>query len=375
MKVMHYRSLVAVAAFAALAAGCSNDSNPNSPSGFNTVPATAELGAPTPDSPSDGAALDTLRPTLTVNNGTTNAPGNLPRTYEFQLSNSANFEQSSASFISAYAVYKTATVAEGANGKTSYTPDTDLQPGALVYWRARMIQIGQASAWSTTRTVRTKAAAYNRDGELYDPLVDTPSVGELIGPTQYVPGRGLKINDESGTVRYRLVSTIQQGEFSVITENVIDNAGDGKNKILSMQEGTGDITANDYRVTVEHRGNPAGYVAWRFIPGDGNCCEIDTEGAERVYVPLDSNRAYLWTATWDGTFRVRISDLVTGSVRYDLGKPYQRIYRPVEHYAYLGSPVGRGGPVDASKPEVIYRNVWISTKPRPAGLGAGVVVR
>jgi hypothetical protein len=32
---------------------------------------------------------------------------------------------------------------------------------------------------------------------------------------------------------------------------------------------------------------------------------------------------------------------------------------------HLGSPVGRAGPIDASVPGTIYKNVWVSASPRP----------
>ena len=40
-------------------------------------------------------------------------------------------------------------------------------------------------------------------------------------------------------------------------------------------------------------------------------------------------------------------------------------YTPNPHYTYLGAPLGRSGNESASIPGTIYRNVWISTQPRP----------
>ena len=63
------------------------------------------------------------------------------------------------------------TVAEGANGTTSWTPDQDLQPTTVFYWRARARQGTAVSAWSATGTFKSKLVGFNRAGELYDPLI------------------------------------------------------------------------------------------------------------------------------------------------------------------------------------------------------------
>src|SRR5262245_15670781 len=67
-------------------AGCGGgDKSPSGP----TPIVNPKLTAPVPDSPADGAQLDTLRPTLTVKNGTSDQPGT--RTYEFQISDTEDF--------------------------------------------------------------------------------------------------------------------------------------------------------------------------------------------------------------------------------------------------------------------------------------------
>jgi hypothetical protein len=367
LKLKEFTAVVSVTALAVVAGACGEDKSPSGPT--TVVQANATLNAPAAQSPADNAQLDTFRPTLTVANGTSNVPG-VSRVYEFQIADNPQFTASEASFISAFRVTVNATgITEGGNGQTSFTPSQDLQPFTRFYWRARFVQLGQGSPWSATQSFRTKIQGYNRGGELFDPLVDGQTVGERAGPTRFVPGKGLQLMSETGRVRYLMRPTVQTGEFSMVVENVRPNAGDGKNKIMSMQEGTGDITTNDYRMTVEHRGRPAGAVAWRFI-ASGSCCQVDTIGAERRIVNLVPNRSYLWKATWNGFFRVQIFDAASRAQLYNFGKGYNHAYRPETHYAYLGSPIGRAGPVDASKPEVIYRMVWLSSKPRPASLGS-----
>ena len=62
------------------------------------------------------------------------------------------------------------------------------------------------------------------------------------------------------------------------------------------------VVTDDRRMTVEKRGDPEGIVAWRFI---SHLDQVDTEGAEREFVPFDANQPYLFTATWNGAFNVQ----------------------------------------------------------------------
>jgi hypothetical protein len=66
--------------------------SPASPSG-STPGGPPTLTKPTPDSPADGAQLDTKRPTLVVNNGTSTQPS-AAKTYEFQISDNSTFTAS-----------------------------------------------------------------------------------------------------------------------------------------------------------------------------------------------------------------------------------------------------------------------------------------
>jgi hypothetical protein len=43
-----------------------------------------------------------------------------------------------------------------------------------------------------------------------------------------------------------------------------------------------------------------------------------------------------------------------------------RIYKPDPMYVHLGAPIGRGCACDATLPGGIYKNVWVSSRPRPA---------
>src|SRR6187549_2697180 len=114
-------SIMALLAATAAACGGAKDS-PASP-----TPVAATLTAPALDSPAMNEQLDTLRPTLTVKNATADQTG--ARTYEFQVSDSTSFTSALTSGIVGFAsTVGKAGVPESAGGKTSWSPDTDLQP-------------------------------------------------------------------------------------------------------------------------------------------------------------------------------------------------------------------------------------------------------
>ena len=140
-----------VCASGLLAAACGGDaSTPSSP-----TPVAATLTTPTLESPAKDAQLDTLRPVLTVRNATASQTGT--RTYEFQVADNTSFTAATTSNIAGFAATVSKTgVPEGADGKTGFTPDTDLQPTTLFYWRARAVQGTATSAWSDTGTFRSK---------------------------------------------------------------------------------------------------------------------------------------------------------------------------------------------------------------------------
>ncbi len=153
-------------------AACGGDD----PSPTSPAPVAATVTAPGLDAPARDEQLDTLRPVLTVRNATADTAGT--RTYEFQISDTTAFTASTTSHVAGFAATVSKTgVPEGANGKTSFTPDADLQPTTLFYWRARALQGSATSAWSETGVFRSKLVGFLRASELYDPLIHEETVG------------------------------------------------------------------------------------------------------------------------------------------------------------------------------------------------------
>ncbi|HEY6507242.1 MAG TPA: hypothetical protein VIY56_04465 [Vicinamibacterales bacterium] len=351
----------------ALGAGaCAEDKGtPTTP-----TPSVPTLTAPAIEAPAADAQLDTLRPMLTVRNGTSNQTGT--RTYEFQVATTNSFSPVAVS---------RAGVAEDASGRTSYTADFDLQPATVMYWRSRVTQGTTNSDWSTTGSFRTKPVGFNRPGELYDPL-QGDTLGTSIGGTSFAPGEGLRVDNENAYVRYQLGQTIPSGEMSVevkgLRPNVPGAGGGSKYKVFSMMDGTGDLIASRYQLSVQYRGldgNPDNCISFKAVWADRDVkLEPDLGQRSADVRILDPSRWYLWTATWNPTaFRLVIRvDGPAGAVIYErtISAPGGTgPYAPSPHFVYLGANSGAYGTENGSVAGLTYRNLWVGSGPRPAALG------
>jgi hypothetical protein len=362
-----------------IAAACGGDKSPSAP----TTTTAARLTAPIAETPSADEQLDTLRPTLTVKNGTSDQT-TAARSYEFQVSDSNTFSSAvTASTVAGFAVVVGKSgVPESSNGKTSFEPEQDLQPTTRYYWRARLVQGSAQSDWSPVSTFKTKLVGYNRAGELYDPLTHGETVGDRIGSTDFIPGRGIRINSNTSYVRYLLPATISNGEFSMEIEGLRPDFPGDKTKLFGMQEGQDDYITNRYRVDIQYRGLqgfPPNAITFRVLYGDDPCCkyEPDTDTRFRSVYALNPSIPYFWKFTWGTGTEVRVSvkeDGIDGTKTiYNVGVATPKgVYAPSPHYAYLGAPTGRSGSESASVPGAIYRNVWIANHPRPASLGSAL---
>jgi len=373
-----FPAAIAVAAVAAtiVACGGSKSATPTTP-----TPVSATLTAPKLDSPATGAQADSLRPTLTVQNVTSDQPSGT-RTYEFQVSDTTSFSATASSAIAGFAaqVGKTG-VAEGSSGKTSWTPETDLQPTTLFYWRVRALQGTATGPWSDTFTFKSKLVGFSRGGELYDPLIHGETVGEVVGSATFIPGKGIQLNTNTSFVKYLAAATITNGEFSMDVEGLRPNGPGDKTKVFGMQEGQSDFITNKYRVDVQYRGAagfPPNAITFRALYGSADDLSVryepDTATRFASVFSLNPATVYNWKATWGSEFRVQVRDGGTnGLLLYNVGvKSTKGVYAPSPMYAYLGAPTGRSGAESASIPGTIYRNVWLSNRPRPDTLGSAL---
>ncbi len=364
-KLMGFGVAVCALSVAACSKTTSMPSSPTAvtPANADANPDGSTLKAvpPVPVSPGNGQTLElgaTEGVTLVVNNSVSVFGVGLPASYRFQLLNEAGELIEDSSNVPAGAT------------QTSYTLRGALEGDRRYTWRARAeVNNGQyVGSWSALSAfVSPQNVGYISGSELYDPLVNGRTVGAMSGPLTFIPGVGLRFESFHSFVAYVLPQTLNEGEFSLLITGMPANTDGDKTKVISMAQGLGgDVVTNERRMTVEKRGDPAGFVAWRFIThGD----QVDTEGAEREYVDFQESGTYFMQATWrSNVFRVIIrSGGVDGPTIYNKGKGFEgRAYDPSPHVVYLGMPVGRSGPTGASVDQMTLRQVWVSGRPRPA---------
>ena len=376
-----FAAALAVAASLAVTACGGDDNQPPTTPTPPPVVNPPRLTAPAAQTPETNTQLDTLRPTLTVRNGTSDQTGN--RTYEFQISDNPDFTTAMSRAARGYRVVVTKPgVAEGTGGTTSFTVEEDLQPTTKLYWRARMTQGTTTSDWSAGVSFRTRLQGFSRPGELYDPLIHGETVGQIVGDVTFIPSKGVQLNAVTSHIKYLLPQTVSVGEYSMDVEGLRANGPGDKAKVFGMQEGQGDFITNDYRVDIQYRGTagfPPNAIQWRVIYGDADDLDVryepDTAKRMASVFLLNPSTTYHWKFNWGPIINLRMSEGgVSGPVLYDFGMPAtDGTYHPNPHYAYLGAPLGRSGNESASIPGAIYRNVWLGSQPRPVSLGSALL--
>jgi hypothetical protein len=250
----------------------------------------------------------------------------------------------------------------------SYTPACTLDLDTPHSWSVRAVMAGAVGPWSADTSFKTPLGGYINGNELYDPLYNGKTVGSPIGSVTF-SNEGAQLNSNQSYIRYQLPTTLTSGEFSVMIKGADEGAPGDKSKVFSMQQGDdADITTNSYRFTAELRGaqySQPGSVTCRMIAGDGVSRDCD-----RQQKNFSSNRWYFWKLSWNvgGSFTLEVrADGPGGPMIYSNTRSLSgRTYGPRPHNLYLGAPQGRGGPQDATLPGGIYKNLWVSSRPRPA---------
>jgi hypothetical protein len=365
---MQHKKFVACAAAAlmAVALGCSSDApTPVSPTsteagGNGAGPAgeTLKATAPSPQSPINNQQPDTL--VLVAGKSNPSYAVGTPPTYayEFEVRNSGGTAT----------VCPAVTVPGGSGSSVSATPNCTLEFDQPYTWRARAVFAGAAGPWSANATFRAPAGGYIRGNEIFDPLTTSRTAGAISGPTEFIPGTGIRLLDHTSFVTYRM-TTLEAGEISMMILNADEGNPGDKSKVFSMQEGedVNDITTDDYRFTAELRGRnygAPGSVTFRIIYGDGV-----SRDAERQQINFDSSIWYFWRFTWrTGIARLEVKENgPSGRTVFDHSEGTgSHPYRPTPHLVHLGAPAGRAGLIDATMPGIIIKNLWVSSRPRPA---------
>lgn len=316
---------------------------------------TLKASAPSVVSPAGG--VQGIDPLVLVATRASGRFGDVRLSYRFQVRSGSTV------------VYDPGLVVGGTSNVTHTVSAGALNPDTAYSWRVRAEYQGAFGSWSSDATFRSPVGAYIRGGEIRDPLTIGRTVGTTFGPVQFVKD-GLELMSHESRVTYQLPQTLESGEFSAMVTGFDEGSPGDKTKIMSMQEGGGDITTNDYRFTVEKRGRSyttPGAVTFRVINGDARDEGYINDGF-RTGVPFSDERWYFWKATWGPGFaalEVR-EDGPAGRLLYSSRETTNgHAYRPQPHVIHLGAPVGRAGPIDASIPGTIYKNVWVSAAPRP----------
>ena len=313
---MHQKTLVVCSAAALLALGVACSKSPQSPASPTSVqePAagaapdgsTLKVAAPSPVSPINNAQPEVL--VLTTNKVAGKYNPSITPAYEFEIKNAGGTTVCSS------------TVAAGSGSTVTYTPSCALEFDAAHTWRVRATYAGAVGPWSAAASFRTPSGGYINGNELFDPLTNGKTVGNRVGGTQFV-AKGLELLGHDSRVSYELPQNLQNGEFSLMVTGIDEGSPGDKTKVMSMQEGGGDITTNDYRVTVEKRGRlypTPGAVQFRIIMG-----ESGDEGrifdSDRVGVSFSDERWYFWKFTWQSPGRAALEvreDSPSGRVIY-----------------------------------------------------------
>lgn len=349
----------------ALAVACSKSSpNPTAPTreivkAETAAPdgSTLKVSAPTPQSPINGAKGAQGVPITLIIGNSTQAFGVTPvvLTYKFEVYNSAGAK-----------VYTSPNVVAGTS-TTSNVVTVTLEGEKTYTWQARAEFQGASGPWSTRASfVSPTNDGYIRGNEIYDPLMNGKTVGDVHGAAEFVPGVGLHILSEETFVEYNLPATLTEGSISALITGVgvTSSTEDPKLRVFTMRQGTSAINDNPYRMSVDKRGN--GAVAFRFLTNEDNY--VETQGAERRVVPFHESLTYFVQATWrDSFFNVEYREGgVNGTTIYSFGKGYDGVYSPSPHNVYIGSPYAAGDRGEPSSLDgMIIRQLWVSPRDRP----------
>lgn len=362
-------TVTATAALLALAIACSRQAaTPVAPSATSGAAANAaadgstlKVSAPGVVSPVNDAQQNDV-PTLVASAAAAKFGAALPGalTYRFQVfDNTATLVQDS-----------------GQVGSLAWRPTVQLAFKVRHTWRVRAEYGADVGPWSASASFISSEGGYIRGAEVFDPLFNGATVGQAVGPVTFT-SEGARLETNSAYVRYAIPVTITSGEFAVEIKGLRANAPGDKSKVFGMMQGNPDSNeyiTNDYRVDVQYRGTggyPPNSITYRVLYGSATDTSVryePTTDQRMISVKnLDPNTWYYWRYTWGSTVRVTVNEGgPNGRLIYDISRNAKNgSYNPQSHYAFIGVPTGRSGGESASIPGATYRNVWISTRPKP----------
>lgn len=348
-----------------IAVACSKSTtNPASPSttaqsdaGAAADGSTLKATTPTIVSPSGGGQV--TDPIVLTASKSTGKFADIGPSYQFQVR------------IGSTVVYDSGVIGGVGSGNnvTLTVPSSALTSDTDYTWRVRASYQGALGSWSSDGAFKSPVGAYLRNGEVRDPLTIGRTVGQITGNVTF-SSDGATINDQTSFIAYNIGAPITDGEFSMLATNIKSSAPGGKSKMMAIQQGFDEPTTNPYRFTIEKRGSgypEPGATTCRIITGNSDPAAGRIFDCARNTVNYDTTHWYLWTARWKtGSVTITVVDTTAGKTVFSNSvgtgsKPYA----PNPFVAFVGAPVGRAGPDDASVPRITVKNVWLSVNPRP----------
>lgn len=230
-------------------------------------------------------------------------------------------------------------------------------------WRVRATADDAYGPWSSLGSFKTPSnRGYIRGNELFDPLNNGQTIASNMNGATIIPGVGIRLEIIDSFVEYRLEAPLVDGEMSVIVTNIRNSNEQWKTKLFSMMQGDGvNVTDNAYRFTVDRRNRDSGGTVRYTLRSRG----VDAGEPNCGSASWDASKIYLWTYSWrGGASNVSVREGgASGPVIKSCGASYRAPYSPNPHVIRLGSVGGRGGP--ETLPQAVFRNLWVSSNPRP----------
>lgn len=322
MKLLSVRLIATVGSLGLLsfAVACGSKGSPAAPTPTVFTPVvTPKIVAPAAKTPTGGRILDTLKPSLSVNNAeVTGDVGTV--TYEFQVSELDSFPNSSRSIFSK-------DIEQGGDGSTNWTPPSNLITNFKYFWRARAKaeKLSDPTDWTPVETFRILTKGFFWNGtEMWDPLTDRTTIGARVGG-HFVDNVGWQADADSDGIDYSIPTCASCTiEFDVTNFNEAEGGNREKDvKWISMGDGStfGDFVAfrnHPWKMHLEQRGDGDGTgmkLIWRNGDvGDGE--PGDHTWRNDSTVQWHESKVYHFTLTWNPSgFQVWVGEtLADGSL-------------------------------------------------------------
>ena len=95
---------------------------------------------------------------------------------------------------------------------------------------------------------------YIRGDEVYDPLYNGETVGQIFNDTTFLGDQGLRLNTNIWYVKDVIPTTITAGEFSTEVMGIQANLPGDKSKVSGMSTDSDDFITDPFRFDVQYRG-------------------------------------------------------------------------------------------------------------------------